>query len=620
MGKVSSAVIDTENVYEDLKVASKASGVKEEDVNVDILEIHTKYMLDEEEGLKMAEDPSIFDDDGLFGDTRLHLEQSYRVRYYDKTVTPKPLLPKITILANKNFTKVRATIHADNKIEYSPEFASELENAINRSLLKHGFLIGIRNDNLKNEVKRISSMLRVNGELAEDVVFEVAAGIEPKYPINDELKFCYKDKVGEDNPNASVLAVVSENEIIIEYIKAKEGKNGRNLKGELLAVEAPTTHNARSAQIKTTDKIRSEEDENSVRYIATQEGYVSEEGGTYDIKEELEVDAVNLKTTGSIEAGLENDVTINVTESDVMKDAIGAGMSIEASTLNVQGSVAESANITTKNVTIGGLTHAKSTITSVDAQIATHLGTLICSNEAKVDRLEGGSIRAKIVHANSVLGGEIIAEEVYINELFSNCSITAAKIVVLGAIKGTDNRITIDIKQIPEYAKNLKTFTTEKQELGRELYKLKANLQDKKSLINANSSSVMYVKKRIEEISKTGAEVPTTLLNKLKDYQALVHEYNSLAKHYRAQKERYDEVINILQKMQDMIFESKVVNKGRWVELNDIKFELIEPRKSIAYTTKENELARVFTLKHLEIAGEHIYEIKKSNELPPELI
>ena len=191
---------------------------------------------------------------------------------------------------------------------------------------------------------------------------------------------------------------------------------------------------------------------------------------------------------------------------------------------------------------------------------------------------------------------------------------------MINQLRGRDNRIIIDIMQTPEYAKNLKVYTDEKQTLGRELHKLKANLQDKLSLINSNTSSVGYVKKRIEELSATGTEAPASLLNKLKDYQSLVYEYNTIAKYYRTQKERYDEVIAILQKMQDMIFDSKVVNKGRWVELNDIKFELIEPRKSICYVTKENELARVITIRHLEIAGEHIYEIKKSNEMPQELL
>ena len=618
MGKVSSAIINTENVYGDLEVAAKASGVPIKDVDVDILAVHTKYMIGEGE-IQSVEDLSIFDNDEFFLNPELHIEQSYRVRYYDKTVTEKTHLPKIAIASNKTLTKIRAKILADSEVRYTADLADELENAINRTLLKYGFLIGVRSNNLKNEVRRVASLIRVNGALIEDVIFDVAQGIEPLEPIDDAMIYHYKNKVeNADDPNSSVLSVVSENETIIEYVKSKPGRNGRNLKGELIAVTEAKNENA--VEIKTTEKIRKEEDDKSIRYIAISQGYVSDEGGVYDIKEKLEVNSVNLKTTGSIEAGLDSDVTINVTESDVLKDAIGPGMSIETSTLNVQGSVAEGASIKARSVTIGGLTHAKSAIESVDADIATHLGTLTCSGEAKIDRLEGGSVRARVVNVNVAVGGSITGEEVYINELNSNCTITAAKLVVINQLRGRDNRIIIDIMQTPEYAKNLKVYTDEKQTLGRELHKLKANLQDKLSLINSNTSSVGYVKKRIEELSATGTEAPASLLNKLKDYQSLVYEYNNIAKHYRTQKERYDEVIAILQKMQDMIFDSKVVNKGRWVELNDIKFELIEPRKSICYVTKENELARVITIRHLEIAGEHIYEIKKSNEMPQELL
>lgn len=618
MGKVSSAVIDTENVYKDLQVAAKASQVNVNDVDVDILKIHTRYIVGDENAVSV-DDAAIFDDNEFFINPTLQIEQSYKVRYYDKTVTNKPKLPKIGVSANKSLTRIRAKVFAQEGLKYSPDLATEIENAINRELLKYGFLIGIRNANLKTESKHIASLIRVNGALNEDVVFDVAYGIDAKYPIDDALVYHYREKNKDnDDPNASILSIVKENEIVIEYVKSRPGRNGRNLKGVLIPVGDPKNEN--SADIKTTDKIRKEEDDDSIKYIATMQGYVSEENGVYDIKEKLEVDAVNLKTTGSIDAGLDNDITINVTESDVMKDAIGAGMSIEASTLNVQGSVAEGAHIKTKNVTIGGLTHAKSTIESVDADIATHLGTLICSNEAKIDRLEGGNVEAKIVHVNSVVGGEITGEEIYINELASNCTITAARLVVINTLKGSDNRIIIDITKISEFANSLKTLSEEKQVLGREIHKLTDSLREKKGLINANLSSINYVKKRIEEISATGADAPISLLNKLKDYQALVYEYNALAKEYKLKKEHFDNTVAGLEKIQSMIFDSKVVNKGRWVELNDIKFQLIEPRKTIDYATKENELARVITIKHLVIAGESIYEIKKSNELPSELL
>ena len=88
MGKVSSAIINTENVYGDLEVAAKASGVPVKDVDVDILAVHTKYMIGEGE-IQSVEDLSIFDNDEFFLNPELHIEQSYRVRYYDKTVTEK---------------------------------------------------------------------------------------------------------------------------------------------------------------------------------------------------------------------------------------------------------------------------------------------------------------------------------------------------------------------------------------------------------------------------------------------------------------------------------------------------------------------------------------------------
>lgn len=619
MGKVSSATIDTENVYEDLKLASQASQVPINDVDVDILAIHTKYILGDENAISV-DDVSIFDDDEFFSDPKLLIEQSYRVRYYDKTVTPKTKLPKISISVNKTLTKLLAKIDATNKIKYTSDFSAELENAINRQILKYGFLIGIRNASLKKEIKRITSALRVNGELGEDIVFEVASGVLPKYPVDDALIYHYKEKICNEgnDPNASVLAVVSEGEVVIEYIKSQTGHPGRNLKGELIAVGEPKTQN--QTEIKTTDKIEKIEDENSIKYISKQQGYVSEENGVYDIKEKLDVNEISLKTTGSIDAGLDSDVTINVAESDVMKDAIGAGMSIETSILNVQGSVAQGASITAKQVNIGGQTHGKSTIKANNATINVHLGYLECSQTAIAKRVESGTIIAKVARIESALGATIIAEEIYIKELVANCNLIASKLIVIDQILGSDNRFVIDLMQIPEYAASLEQYSKEKASLGKELSKMKQILESKHALITQNTSSVNFVKKRIQELENNNEQVPMGLINKLKDYQSLVYEYNEKAKQYKNKNERYCEVIAKLEELQDMIFDSKIINKGRWAELNDIKFELIEPRRTITYSTRENELARMITLKHLEIAGESLYELKKSNELPPEFM
>ena len=63
--------------------------------------------------------------------------------------------------------------------------------------------------------------------------------------------------------------------------------------------------------------------------------------------------------------------------------------------------------------------------------------------------------------------------------------------------------------------------------------------------------------------------------------------------------------------MESIIFDAKIINKDRWTELNEVKFRLIEPPVDVTYSTKENEIARVMSLK----AGINGYEIKRSNEI-----
>ena len=112
---------------------------------------------------------------------------------------------------------------------------------------------------------------------------------------------------------------------------------GRNLKGELIPVQEPKETNKQELQI--GENIEIKEDASSIKYIAKVAGYVSEEGGKYDVKEELDVNEATIKTTGSIEAGLDSDVVINIREQDTFKDAVGADIKIETSVINIKGNI-----------------------------------------------------------------------------------------------------------------------------------------------------------------------------------------------------------------------------------------------------------------------------------------
>ncbi len=605
------AVVETSNVFDDLKATASAANVDIENVDVEVLAINASYKIGSDE-VKKTQDLSIFNDDALFGNPELAIKEDFKVQFSEKDAAAVRNMPRISIGTNKAITKIVAKIFADNAINYTDDFAQNLINEINKKLLRYGILIGIRNETMLKGVNKVASSLRINGTLENDFTFDVAVGIDPVPSVDDELIYHYKIKNHKEDEKAAFIQAVSAGETIIEYRKPKQGRAGRNLRGEVIKVAEAKTANHKEIQIgENIDKV---EDEDGVKYIAKISGYVAEEGDKYDVKEELDLNEISLKSTGSINAGLDSDVTINVKESDALKDAIGAGMVVETSTLNVEGNIAQSAKVRAKTVTIGGQTHAKSYVEADNATIATHLGTLKCV-EGNIKRIEGGEVIGKIVNVDSVVGGKIIAEEVHINNLFSNSTIIAAKLIEISSVKGTGNKLVIDVREIPDYKVKFETYFDEMKNLEKTTKIMMRELEDKRAVIDSNAESVASIKERIEELYSKNQEPPVTFLAKLKDYQTLVHEYNSLVKEFRSKKDRLLFLSKNLKEMQNVIFEAKIICRSRWKELNEIRFKLLEPKRDVIYSTRENEFSRVLTLKKIETSGEDIYQINKTNEL-----
>ncbi|HDX6310530.1 TPA: DUF342 domain-containing protein [Campylobacter fetus subsp. venerealis] len=614
-----SIIVDTKNPYQDMEFIASNAGVSVDNVDFNIISVDTRYKLKPEDDFISAIDSELrmFDDDEFMSNPNLSISQNYKVEFFDRRVKKQPMLPKVSLGTNKNMTKVVASIKEDSNVKYYPSFERDLINFIQKKLLKANILIGIRDYIMLREINKVTSILRIKEIIDKAFTFVVVTGVDPVVAVDDNMIFYYKSKLknSEKNKddkvnysNRGFVQGVTEGEVIIEYIKPKTGIAGRNVKGDVISVNEPKI--LIKEKINVSQNIDVKEDDDSIKYIAKKNGYVNEEKGTYDIKDELDINEVSFKTTGSIETSLESDVKINIKEKDILKDAVGAGMSIETTSINV----AKGAHIVAKDVIIGGQTHAKSVIKAQTAEISVHLGRLIC-DEAKIDRLESGYVRAKKVFINSVIGGEIIANEVHIKRLFANSSITASTLVEIDELKGTNNRICIDSGEILNYEGKLEEYSKTMSKLKTDILVIPRELESKKNIIDSNRESVNSIKRRIEELRSTGKAPPMSFLNKLKDFQALVYEYNSMLKDLNGKKAALNDLKEELKSMQSMVFKAKIINKDRWKELNEIKFRLIEPKKDITYSTRENELAKLITLKCVTLGDEEIYEIKKSNEI-----
>lgn len=614
--------VETANPYGEILNLAKHFGVDSKFIDFDIIEIKTECKVAGESQPRQipAEKLNIFDDDNFFVEKVESIKQNYLVKFYDtRQVKPTPL-PDVAINANKNLTKILATVSQNADTVYFKEFDKKLINFIYKKLIKVGILVGIRNKTMLEEVAKIYSVLRVKEFIDKDYSFVVTAGVNVNPSADDALVFHYKNKNKStdendkiDYSNRGYLLGVTENELIFEYVKLREGANGRDVRGKLLPTQKAKATIAKMPE--HTENIYSKEDEEGIKFFSKKSGYVQEEKGVFDIKDELDVNEISFKTTGSVDTGLDTNVTLNVKEKDLTKDAIGTGMTVEANEINIEGNVAANAVVKANKVVIGGQTHAKALIEAKDAKIAVHIGSFD-GEYVEIDRLEGGKVKAKKVVIKSAIGGEIIAESVIIDTLVSNSNIIIADTLEIKKLKGVNNKILVDFSMIKNTGEQINERMAKIKAIREQIVKMPRTLESKRCVIEENKGPINVIKAKIEELKSTNNTPPVTFMKKLKEYQQLVHEYNALLKEFREKKAVIAELKSEIANIQDGIFNSKVINHSNWREFNEIKFRLVDPARDITYSTRENEIARVITIAKVETEdGDIDYVVKKNNNV-----
>lgn len=612
-------IVDTVDVADELKRVSTVNNVDLKLIDFHILNISTSYYTPQDEEPKWLEEKQLnaFDDDSFFLNPDLKIDQHFKIEIFDKrSKVDTGILPNLTLGANKNLTKIVVGIKQNLNIKYFHNLEERLIEEINKRKIRSSILVGIREAAMREEIRKLVAFVRVNNYIEKDITLVVMEGVEPLYPVNDNFIEHFKKKVEPDEKSGRVdysrrgfLQSVGEKEIILEYIKPQEGSPGKNCRGVYLPVNEPKI--AHDGNVNIGENIEKIEDDKSIKFLAKRSGYVKFENGVYDVQEEMEIGEINFKTTGSIEAGLDKNIKINIKEADALTDAVGTGMSVESTELNVDGNVGSQANIRARLVRIGGQTHKTSNITADSAQIAVHRGNLE-AKEVNIDRLEGGTVVGDVVRIKMASGGEVFGREVYIEELFSHAQITASELIEIKKLKGSNNRFAIDSGSSKAFSSDIASLKEKIKEYKKKEEQLPKQLEGKKLLIDANKASVEMIKDKIAELRSENIKPPATFLGKLKEYQQLINEYNILLKQAKEIKVELQHFNDELNSMQNKIFDAKIINYSPWLEYNEIKFKLISPEIEITYNTIENETTRVFTL--IETADDG-YRINRSSEI-----
>jgi len=612
-----SIIVETVNVAKELKNVAVANNLKVSELSFKILKFTTFYSDEKMENNQATEEEmKLFLDDAFILNPILKITQYYRVEIFKISENSSPItLPTITLSANKHLTKIIAMVAKTNDVQYNSKLEALIIEDIQVKKIRAGVLLGIRDYNMYKEVKKLVANIQINGIIDQNVSFVACQGVDDIPSINDDLIYHYKKKTTVKNADGKVdyskrgyVSAVEKDECLIEYIKPQIGTPGRNCRGVFIPVKEPRKTN--DTPIGITANIIKKESETSIKYVANRGGYVNVDKGNYDIQDQMEINEISFRSTGSIDANISSKIKINIKEKDVLKDAIGAGMSVETSELVVQGNIGSGAKIKAEIVEIGGQTHQRAYIEANTMTIAVHRGEAV-GQDITIDRLEGGKVIGDKVFIKQMIGGEVVGKTVKVDVLMSNARITASEIIEIGDIKGNNNKLLIDPSVTKEFNQLIEENKRKIEKLEEELKAYPRSLSTKKELIEKNKPMAEMVKAKILELKQSKVEPPLTLYAKIKDFQEKVMEYNALLQEFKDKKETLHEHQNELTIVQMKVFSAKVISHSAWKEYNEVRFHLINPLKDITYSPKEREIIREMMLKDM---GNGEYRIIRSSE------
>jgi len=622
--KVRPTVIRTQNIAKDLFNLAKSYEIEPERLDFNLLDVQT-YTKIVSETSKETEWEEISTDElqelnneALLLNPNFQIKQTYEIEVFSKTQSnddPYKTL-KLAVGANATKCKVYLSISEGSKIEYMPRFEQDLLAMINNRKIRAGILIDIFDTMIENVASKISARARIaeNLEFKKTETHLIAEGYEPTATRNDEIILHYENsKQIDENEKIDYAArgfiqSVKKDELLIEYVKAKMGKPGRNCRGEYMAPKEPTISHEPTFNVSSNIKIL--EDEDSIKYYANDNGYIAFEDNTYVIKNEVDIGEISFKTTGSIESGVDSDVNISVRETDAIKDAIGSGMNVEVSEIEIDGNVGSNATVMAKKATIGGQTHKTAHIQADELNINVHKGSASGVN-VHITRLEHGTVEGETVEVTQALGGTIRGKEIEIAGCSSHVKATASKKIEIKRMLGSENIFTIDPLLSRDVQNSLEDNQDNIKELELDIKNLNAKIKKYTQVLKDGTGAFLEIKKRLLHYKKNGVKMPESFVKKYKQFQNMQEDLKDLKETCFIKQEKLNLLTTRTASFQDNILDARVINRDRWVGYNEIRYKLVDPPMELVYKPIEGSSEKIFGLVEL---NEGEYAIRPVSE------
>jgi hypothetical protein len=566
------------NIMLDLKKTAIEQRIPVEKLDFDLLSYETSF-----KGSVDDEWQLLTQDDLLSQTTELEvrsphflLSQEYQIHI--RLQEPHPYLDlRFTIATDKTKSKVIAIIDPASTIPLKKGVQEWIKEAIIRKQLRNGLLIGLYDQNLEKEITRLLIKIQKEGPL--NLLYRLPIGdfFPPIPPIHDKVIFHYK----EMNKGNSLIEGVHPGDLILEYILPKYGRDGRACTGDHIAVPDPITKYATYIVI-DPETIKSEQDEESIRFYAHVSGFVERKNGIFFISQELQIESASFKRTGSIETGLDKDVSLKINKNVSSEDSIGMGINIDVQKLDVSGTVGGNAKIQACELNIGAQTHKNSQINvSEIANIHLHRGNLK-AKEANINILEAGKVEADIIRIKKMVGGEIIAREIHIETLYSNARVIALESITIENIEGEGNNLIIDPHAIESYHQKMSDLEILIRDKNSRIQTQSKEFITRKLAFKEKFSRIDQIQERIRTKQKSGELPAKADMVRMQQYKI---EAEALQKNLEQVKELEDSVQSAqeeLDKLYEADLHAVIIHNGIYNGHNRVIFMDPKTRKETA--------------------------------------
>lgn len=424
---------------------------------------------------------------------------------------------------------------------------------------------------------------------------------EQKYPIESELRYTLAKAVNlvpthdcalEFRVVVSGYTSVLKDEILCVYLKPLQGKPGRDIRGVYMIPGAPKGLGMPSPLRFDVNTIKAEDLQDEVRYLAIIGGIVNYDNGFLSVKDTLQTEEITRKM-GDLINDINSNSTINVTQSDSLKEAVGDGIKVQAAKVQIDGNIGARSEVIGEEVNIGGLTHMQSKIFSKNANIATHKG-FVQADKIKVQTLEAGVIEGKIVEVNEVYGGKIYAEEIIIHKLHSNAQLHATKKIEVSVMKSGENKFFLSADYSPQNRALFAELENKRDSSIKEAIRQTKQLKIESAEIKRLGATADETRKMLNKYRKSGQKAPHFLVEEFAKYVEMVKNLRNKRKRIKELTATYEQLKMQLEQLDQKTKSAIVDILNGWQGYNEVHFIFHSPKRTFTILPRAGEPSRAY--------------------------